>query len=94
MALTLVVVLGTGDSVATTPPLCPLRPESGSGVGRVLGGGGPATWARPLPPNSGIVTMTLMILAREGFEVNDFILIVPFGAMEFLEGMTGWVESA
>ena len=42
MAFTLVVVLGTGASVATTPPLCPFRPESGSGVGRVLGGGGAA----------------------------------------------------
>ena len=36
MVFTLVVVPGTGDSVAVTDPLCPVRPESGSGLARVV----------------------------------------------------------
>jgi hypothetical protein len=42
---TLVVVLGTGDSAATTPPPWGLRPENGSGVAWVAGGGGAPIWA-------------------------------------------------
>ena len=79
MAFTLVVVLGTGASVATTPPLCPLRPESGSGVGRVLGGGGPPSWAKPHSGEYENRGGDGYERARETFEVNGFIFsTVPF----------------
>jgi hypothetical protein len=73
MAFTLVVVLGTGDSVATTPPPCAFRPESGSEVGRVLGGGGVPTWAKPQMANTRIEAATPRRRATETFEVNFLI---------------------
>jgi hypothetical protein len=48
---TLVVVLGTGDSVETTPPLCALRPVSGRGVACVVGGGAAPNCANALIAN-------------------------------------------
>ena len=79
MAFTLVVVLGTGDSVATTPPPCPFRPESGSGVGRVLGGGGAPSWAKPHMANTRIEAVTPIRRASETSEVNLLIIsTVPF----------------
>ncbi len=79
IAFTLVVVLGTGASVATTPPLCPLRPESGSAVGRVLGGGGPPSWAKPHVVKTKIEAATATDRARETFEVNGLIFsTMPF----------------
>src|ERR1039458_6860877 len=73
MAFTLVVVLGTGDSVAATPPDCPLRPDSGSCVGIVLGGGEPPNCPQPPRANTRIEAVTPIRRATRTVEGNLFI---------------------
>jgi|ERR1035437_2783596 hypothetical protein len=73
IAFTLVVVLGTGDSVAITPPPCPLRPESGSCVGIVLDGAGAPNCAQPHTANTRIDAVTPIKRATETFKLNLFI---------------------
>ena len=70
IAFTLVVVLGTGDSVAITPPPCPLLPESGSCLGIVLDGAGEPNWAQPHIANMRIDAVTPIRRATETFKLN------------------------
>jgi hypothetical protein len=75
IAFTLVVVLGTGDSVAATPPPCPLRPESGSGLKDVLGGGGAPTCANPKSANRSIEAAAPISRTAGTFKPDRFIFV-------------------